>query len=171
MVLYNTNHVDMINFPIIPSETILTANADQILMVPETFDEFNFPPIVSKGSTYFCKAPYRFIVDIKMATYSNTDPILSNGQPIPSHPTGKVFVCAVPWDVPGSYLLGGEWRHPLLALKEDSDRYKFIWNVHLKHGDGEFVELVNVVGSSIWTTNAPQGIIGYSCIQIKDSIS
>jgi hypothetical protein len=116
----------------VPVDPVVFASPHEVFWVPATFGEGGPPAFVSDGSSYYCQSPRRFIVDIKMATYSNTDPIGGD----PNWPTGAMNVWGGSWDVPGSWYVGGLPPVPQVALEDDVDRFELFWSVYLKHGDG-----------------------------------
>jgi len=162
----------MSGIPLGPLVSIALAKADEIYPVPQMFDEKNNPPIFnSKTSAYFYKPPYRFIVDVKMATWSNTDPVLSDGKWVLSWPGGKMAVEGIPWDVPGSY--PPATRGANLVLQDDSDSYRLIYSIHLKHGDGLFVEISSGTMTSTWSAGLQPpygtGVPGFCSTPVQDA--
>jgi hypothetical protein len=64
--------------------------------------------------TSLCKA---FVVDIKMATYSATDPV----DGLPTNPSGELIIATEPYDLPSSQAFGG--TTPIVG--EDCGRLKY----------------------------------------------
>lgn len=140
----------------VPIDPILIASPHHIFYVPASFGEGGPPLFVSEDSKYYCSSPRRFIVDVKMATYSNTDPI----EGTPTWPTGKMRLWAIPWDVPGSWNAGGEPPVPRFALQDDINRYELWVSFYRKLGDGPMENKAahHLTGGSWFGGKPPSGV-------------
>jgi len=90
--------------------------------------------------TSLCKA---FVVDIKMATYSATDPV--DGRP--TNPSGELIIATEPFDLPSSQALGG--TTPIVG--EDCGRLKHSARYYRRlHNEDHFTHLADFKAATNW---------------------
>jgi hypothetical protein len=95
------------------------------------------------GSYYYTTLCKAYVVDIKMATYSNTDPV----QGVPQNPTGALSIGAGAYDLPSSQEFGG--FRPI--VQEDCNRLKVWARFYLKrHNEDHFTKLDEFHTTTSW---------------------
>lgn len=99
------------------------------------------------GGYYYTTLCRGFVVDIKMATYSNTNPV--NG--VPTNPTGALLISAAPYDLPSSQAFGGS----VPIVEEDCGRLKWWARYYLKrHDEDHFTKLTDFKTTTNWQSNS-----------------
>jgi hypothetical protein len=96
--------------------------------------------------TTLCKA---WVADIKMATYSNTQPV--NG--IPTNPNGDLIIGTTPYDLPSSQSFGGS----IPTVEEDCGRLKWWARYYRKrHNEDHFTKIGDFKATTSWQPNVCQ---------------
>ncbi len=136
-------------FPIVQlPDFCATADAQATYWVPATQGLPHLVATSGSGSYYYTSLCKAYVVDVKMATYSNTDPI--NG--VPTNPTGRLLIGAGAYDLPSSAGFGGD--RPI--VQEDCNRLKIWARFYLKrHNEDHFTELDEFHTTTSWKADPP----------------
>jgi hypothetical protein len=135
--------------PAVIADPCKAANPHRVFFVPNHFGSAEFPS--GSGGYYYLKDQNngcdRWVVDIKMATYSNMNsPYMS---------PGKVMLSAIPYDLPGSEDFEG--YTPI--TEEDCERLTQSTTVYRKlAGETEFTKVDNTSVKGNW--------VGGSCTAV-----
>jgi hypothetical protein len=90
--------------------------------------------------TGLCKA---YVADIKMATYSNTDPV----DGVPTNPNGDLIIATQLYDLPSSQEFGGM----LPIVEEDCGRLKWAARYYLRrHNEDHFTKIADFHATTHW---------------------
>lgn len=98
------------------------------------------------GGYYYTTLCKGYVVDIKMATYSNTDPV----EGVPTNPAGALIIATEPYDLPSSQDFGGM----IPVVDEDCGRLKWWARYYLKrHNEDHFTQVGDFKATPNWDSN------------------
>ena len=139
-----TNQIPLGHLP----DFCASADAQATYLVPATQGLPYLVATSGSGSYYYTTLCKAYVVDVKMATYSNTDPI--NG--VPTNPTGSLLIGAGAYDLPSSEGFGGD--RPI--VQEDCNRFKCWVRYYLKHhNEDHFAKISEFHTTTSWKANPP----------------
>lgn len=131
------------------SDPCRNADPHRIFYVPDHFGSVEFPS--GSGGYHYLKDQNkgcdRWVVDIKMATYSNMNsPYMS---------PGTVIIGAIPYDLPGSKSFGGITP----VTQEDCERLTLSTTIYQKlSGETEFTRIHTTTSKGQWQFGQCRGV-------------
>jgi len=138
---------NQIHIPIPDIDFCAVADAPAVYPVPATQGLPYLVATSGSGSYYYTTLCRAFVVDVRMATYSNTDPVKG----VPTNPGGILGIIGGAYDLPSSAEFGGVTP----IVQEDCNRLKVWVRYYLKrHNEDHFTKIGEHHTTTNWNASA-----------------